>query len=147
MNFGLSTKEIEILTSVFEKTSGLEAVFIYGPRTAAQPKKSTELSLVVRFKSSIDEAGHLAAVLNDLLSGYSVKVIDERDVLSGKLKAEYEKTRQVFWEVYPIKKIDLLLLEFTRKVKKIEMDTMNNLIKYKKISDLKKIEGVKKQIH
>ena len=112
-----------------------------------------ELDLAVRFKAEVDEAGHLAAVINDLFRGYTVSVLDEDTVKQSRFKDIYENTRAEFWKNKNISRQKsgfnqkLPSMDVISKIIKIATaDIKKQALKMIKDEDAKKIEQIKAEI-
>jgi predicted nucleotidyltransferase len=99
MLFGLTKKEIDAVKSVFEKTPGIESVFIYGSRAKGNFKKTSDIDLGVRFAENAGgDILKLKSALGDLPVIYEIDALDEKEIAKGSFETEYEKTKQLFWE-------------------------------------------------
>lgn len=98
MKFGLTEKEIALLTSVFEKNRSIENVFIYGSRAKGNYKKTSDIDLAVCFFAGAKKnMAILRSELEDLPIIYSIDATDEEEIEAGKFKDAYKKTKQVFY--------------------------------------------------
>ena len=99
MKFGLTEKEIMLLESLFEKTLGIETVFIYGSRAKGNYKKTSDIDLSVHFAQNAEKnMAILKSELEDLPIIYSIDIVDEEEIETGKFKSEYDRTKLVFWK-------------------------------------------------
>lgn len=99
MPYGLDDKEIGLIQSVFEKTPGIEYVFIYGSRARGDFKNNSDIDLGVRF-SGADGKNILKikSALDDLPLIYEIDILDEKEIEKGNFRDDYEKTKQLFYE-------------------------------------------------
>lgn len=98
MKFGLTEKEIILLTNFFEKTCDVEKVFIYGSRAKGNYKKTSDIDLAVHFvRNAKKSIAILKSELEDLPIIYSIDIVNEEDIETGKFKDEYERTKRLFW--------------------------------------------------
>lgn len=98
MKFGLTEKEIALLTSVFKKNRDIEKVFIYGSRAKGNYKKTSDIDLAICFSEGVKKSiAMVRSELEDLPIIYSIDATDEEEIEAGKFKDAYEKTKQTFY--------------------------------------------------
>jgi len=98
MKYGLTDHEIDLIKGIFEKTPEVESVFIYGSRAKNTFKKTSDIDLAIVFQNGAkNNLGRLKSEMEDLQIIYEIDLTDESDMLSGSFKAEYERTKQVFY--------------------------------------------------
>jgi predicted nucleotidyltransferase len=83
---------------VFEKNAGVKNVFLYGSRAKGNYKKTSDIDLAVCFASGAKKSiASLKSELEDLPIIYTIDLIDEAGIESGKFQNEYERTKQLFY--------------------------------------------------
>lgn len=98
MKFGLTDKEIKLLTDVFKKHKNIEKVYIYGSRAGEEHKKTSDIDLMVRFAAG--QEANLAQIrsdLEDLPLIYKIDTTSESELKPGEFKSEYERSKKLIY--------------------------------------------------
>lgn len=99
MKFGLTEKEIRLISEIFVHFPEVERVFIYGSRAKGNFRKNSDIDLAVKFEKKAEiSIVSIKNLLEELPVIYSIDLTDERKILTVEFKKEYEKTKQIFYE-------------------------------------------------
>jgi type III restriction enzyme len=97
--FGIAPNVHAKLTRLFERTPGLEKVWVYGSRGRGDYRPQSDIDLAVEWQTFEDsQKASLSCALEDLELIYRTDLVSLHDPLDPEFRARIERDRKVFWE-------------------------------------------------
>ena len=96
-SFGIAPNVLAKLLSLFERTSGLGRVWVYGSRGRGDFRPSSDIDFAVEWQTP-DKHWMLSSGLEELELIYRTDLVNLADSLAPEFRSRIERDRKLFWE-------------------------------------------------